>query len=394
MAFLTQTNEQYYASQQTFIATAAQTSFVWTGGDDQGKARIGTNLIASVANVSITNFEVLVNDVVWTEVSVAPVGNQYQVTALNTITVPAMAGGEVLKIRLLNMGTGQWANHDTYSYVSINDIINNFQVAYVGAGKLIPNVKRTDIMFHAKRGLQEFSYDTLKSVKSQELTVPASLSLLIPQDYVNYVSFFRVDSLGVQRPIYPTNLLHQAPQQVPIQDNDGIPTQDSVGDNAEGTSQSNERWKEAEDYKISGAYSDQMYNEGVYDWGWEKVAYGQRYGATPETSQNNGWFNFNEREGTIMFSSNLANELLILTYVSDGLAVDGDMKVPKLAEEAMYMHLLYSILSTMANMPEYIVRRYKVERRAALRNAKIRLSNIKLQEIVQVMRNKSKWIKH
>ena len=263
MAFLTQTNEQYYASQQTFIATAAQTSFVWTGGNDQGKARIGTNLIASVANVSITNFEVLVNDVVWTEVSVAPVGNQYQVTALNTITVPAMAGGEVLKIRLLNMGTGQWANHDTYSYVSINDIINNFQVAYVGAGKLIPNVKRTDIMFHAKRGLQEFSYDTLKSVKSQELTVPANLSLLIPQDYVNYVSFFRVDSLGVQRPIYPTNLLHQAPQQVPIQDNNGIPTQDSVGDNAEGTSQSNERWKEAEDYKISGAYSDQMYNEGV-----------------------------------------------------------------------------------------------------------------------------------
>mgnify|MGYP003132485421 CR=1 FL=1 len=394
MAFLTQTNEQYYASQQTFIATAAQTSFVWTGGDDQGKARIGTNLIASVANVSITNFEVLVNDVVWAEVSTAPTGNQYKVTALNTITVPAMAGGEVIKIRLLNMSTGQWANHDTYSYISINDIINNFQVAYVGNGKLIPSVKRTDVMFHAKRGLQEFSYDTLKSIKSQELTVPASLSLLIPQDYVNYVSFFRVDSLGVQRPIYPTNLLHQAPQQVPIQDGDGIPTQDSVGNNTEGTSQSNERWKEAEDYKISGVYSDQMYNEGVYDWGWEKVAYGQRYGATPETSQNNGWFNFNEREGTIMFSSNLANELLILTYISDGLAVDRDMKIPKLAEEAMYMHLLYSILSTMANTPEYIVRRYKVERRAALRNAKIRLSNIKLQEIIQVMRNKSKWIKH
>ena len=249
-------------------------------------------------------------------------------------------------------------------------------------------------MFHAKRGLQEFSYDTLKSVKSQELTVPSSLSLLIPQDYVNYVSFFRVDSLGVQRPIYPTNLLHQSPQQAPLQGGDGIPMQDGVGNNTEGTSESNSRWKDAQDYKISGAYSDQMYNEGVYDWGWEKVAYGQRYGATPETSQNNGWFNFNEREGTIMFSSNLANELLILTYVSDGLAVDGDMKVPKLAEEAMYMHLLYSILSTMANMPEYIVRRYKVERRAALRNAKIRLSNIKLQEIVQVMRNKSKWIKH
>ena len=46
---------------------------------------------------------------------------------------------------------------------------------------------RTDVIFHAKRGLQEFSYDTLKSIKSQELTIPDSLSLTIPQDYVNYV---------------------------------------------------------------------------------------------------------------------------------------------------------------------------------------------------------------
>jgi hypothetical protein len=249
-------------------------------------------------------------------------------------------------------------------------------------------------MFHAKRGLQEFSYDTLKSTKSQELTIPTSLSLLIPQDYVNYVSFFRVDSLGVQRPIYPTNLLHQSPQQVPVQDSNGIPTQDDADDNLEGTSLSNSRWASTEDYKISGAYSDQMYNEGVYDWGWEKVAYGQRYGLNPETSQNNGWFNMNYREGKVMFSSNLANELIIFTYISDGLAADGDMRISKMAEEAMYMHMLHAVLSTKANIPEYIVRRYKIERRAALRNAKIRLSNIKLQEFVQVMRGKSKWIKH
>ncbi|GAI95455.1 unnamed protein product, partial [marine sediment metagenome] len=38
--------------------------------------------------------------------------------------------------------------------------------------------------------------------------------------------------------------------------------------------------------------------------------------------------------------------------------------------------------------------RYKKDRYAALRNAKIRLSNIKLEEISQVMRGKSKWIKH
>jgi hypothetical protein len=70
------------------------------------------------------------------------------------------------------------------------------------------------------------------------------------------------------------------------------------------------------------------------------------------------------------------------------------MKIPKMAEEAIYMHIAYSIVASRVNMPEYIVQRYKKDRRAALRNAKIRLSEIKLNQFVQVMRNKSKWIKH
>ena len=71
-----------------------------------------------------------------------------------------------------------------------------------------------------------------------------------------------------------------------------------------------------------------------------------------------------------------------------------DTKVPKMAEEAMYKHIMYSIISTRANQPEYVVQRFKRERSAELRNAKIRLSNIKLSEVIQQMRGKSKWIKH
>ena len=37
---------------------------------------------------------------------------------------------------------------------------------------------------------------------------------------------------------------------------------------------------------------------------------------------------------------------------------------------------------------------YKKDRRAALRNAKIRLENIKPNEFVQIARGKSKWIKY
>jgi hypothetical protein len=65
-----------------------------------------------------------------------------------------------------------------------------------------------------------------------------------------------------------------------------------------------------------------------------------------------------------------------------------------MAEEAMYAYIIHAIISTRINQPEYIVQRLKKEKSAKLRNAKIRLSNIKLNEFVQVMRGKSKWIKH
>ena len=86
--------------------------------------------------------------------------------------------------------------------------------------------------------------------------------------------------------------------------------------------------------------------------------------------------------------------MILLEYISDGNAYDLDVRIPKLAEEALYAHIIYAILSTSVGIQEYIVRRFKQERSAKLRNAKIRLSNIKPSEIVQVMRGKSKWIKH
>jgi hypothetical protein len=381
MGLLTETNEQYYAGQQSFTATAAQTTFTWTGD---------VTLIATTAT-SYTNFKLLVDNVEWTQVAGAPVGTQYQLSGDNIVTVPAMVGGEVVVIQLLD--SAKWANNNSYSYITLTDVINNFMVAYVGMDKLIPRVKRSDVMFHAKRGLQEFSYDTLKSIKSQELTIPPSLSLIIPQDYVNYVEMSRIDDLGVKHIIYPTTLTSN-PYTVPVQDVNGVPTQNNLGENLEGTSQTDERWSTADDNDLTGAYSVEEYNAGVYNWTWQKVAYGRRYGLDPEVSQTNGWFTINEREGKFSFSSNLSGQLIILEYISDGLSVDYDMRIPKMAEEAIYMHIAYSILAGRMNIPEYIVQRYKKDRRAALRNAKIRLSNIKLDEFVQVMRNKSKWIKH
>jgi hypothetical protein len=121
---------------------------------------------------------------------------------------------------------------------------------------------------------------------------------------------------------------------------------------------------------------------------------GGLYGLNPSTAQVNGWFTINERQNTFSFSNDLVDRLIILEYVSDGLAYDLDTKVPKMAEEAMYAYMSHAVLAARSNQPEYVINRLNREKVAKLRNAKIRLSNIKLEEISQVMRGKSKWIKH
>ena len=72
-----------------------------------------------------------------------------------------------------------------YQFTSLDHIITQFQIAYVGEGKIIQKVKRADIAFHAQRGLQEFSFDTFKCVKSQQIDLPPTLVMPLPHDYVN-----------------------------------------------------------------------------------------------------------------------------------------------------------------------------------------------------------------
>ena len=98
--------------------------------------------------------------------------------------------------------------------------------------------------------------------------------------------------------------------------------------------------------------------------------------------------------GKVHFSSDLSGLTIVLDYISDNLGTEREMKVHKFAEEAMYKWIAHSILSTRVGVPEYIIMRYKKEKRAAVRKAKLRLSNIKIEELTQILRGKSKWIKH
>ena len=75
------------------------------------------------------------------------------------------------------------------AFISVNDIVNNFIISYTGPGKIIPDSKRTEIIFHARRCLQEFAYETLKSQFTEGPTaVTVDVAIPLPTDFVAVIS--------------------------------------------------------------------------------------------------------------------------------------------------------------------------------------------------------------
>jgi len=394
---LNENDGQYYTGQQYFNSEAA--------GSGSGKAlpvtTFNTDLVSAfnssaIQTGSASNFEVYFRtgnnaykklkennlSVANNIITIFHSGLIYEdgTTVLSSSVIPT--GDYYVQLK----SSAKAYNYGEYQYIKLDDIINNFIVAYVGADKLIASCKRSDIVFHARRSMQEFSYDTLKVIKAQELSIPASLKVPFPKDYVNYVKVSWIDEVGAKHVIYPTRITSN-PSEMYTQDSDGEAVQDDFSKNLQLSSVIEKRYSET-DIDITRTSPDD------YRYSKDSRALGARIGLLPEEAQVNGKFTINDREGCFSFSSGLVNKLILVEYVSDGLAITEDMRVPKLAEQAMYMSIAHAILSSRSRVPEYIVNRFKLDKRAALRNAKIRLSNIKIEEISQVFRNRSKWIKH
>tara|TARA_R110001592_G_scaffold203850_1_gene453766 strand:- start:36 stop:1652 length:1617 start_codon:yes stop_codon:yes gene_type:complete len=516
-----------------------------------------------------------------------------------------------------------------YQFTSLDDIINQFLLVYVGDGKILQKVNRTDVQFHAMRALQELSFDTFKSVKSQEIVLPPSLKMILPQDYVNYTKVSFVDSSGIMRPlkstrhtsnpfsilqddegnyefsedaelltdnsfevsngIFSTNwgrtpttgilrrggyknsslrifgggykigvnnatqTLEFAHVSQPIKGGQGVgmintgrvlaawhevdttnmdfldisatvnvfknlgtPYSSSVPDGEvivgvqtqpgdTSTKDAGQLTRFTPQGPIPTPLSRNLNNPdlGFISWGsadagvattkdlsvdvsnhnkvyfiitsrvkvttverdatnmvvgppassavlpiqytfkniveevsatsgtstvdlqdrdvatrdsstWQsykgsstnnttrdfdeqrhfELEKGRRYGMSPEHSQDNGTFYIDDLRGFINFSSTMANKTIILNYISDSLGTDEEMKVHKFAEDALYKSIICDLMSGRLGVPEYAINRYKKDKKASRRTAKLRLSNIKLEDITQVFRNKSKHIKH
>ena len=194
-------------------------------------------------------------------------------------------------------------------FISLNDIINNFIISYTGPGKLIPDSKRTEVVFHARRCLQEFAYETLKSQFTKRTSVGATGNGNAGQKTVE------PDSLAVI----------------------SVRRSTAAG---------------GEDYTVE-------MTEGTDETPNSNTKYYIDYSVTPNIIK------FQTPE--------LNNYGIEYTYLSNYLTTSEDAAIPKLAEEALYACMVYAILANRENTSPNLLQRLLIEKIDKLEKSKSRL---------------------
>ena len=290
-------------------------------------------------------------------------------------------------------GQSEDKNWGSYQYTSLTDIVNNFMLMFVGNDKLINNAERYNVLFHAKRGIQELNYDALKETKVIELSVSDNATVVLPPDYVNWVRI-SLYSNGKLRPL-SENVQHNYAKSY-LQDNEAKVLFDEDGDVLIGTALLDadridglQKTQYLGNGKMNGSLGYNLGDSWIFDY-----SVGARYGLNTETANANPTFRVNKSSGVITFGSEMADQIVVLEYVSDGMegGEDANVSVNKLFEEFVYAYIKYSILSSKVNVQEYVVRRAQKEKSALLRNAKIRISNINPNRLLMSIRGAQKWL--
>jgi hypothetical protein len=290
-----------------------------------------------------------------------------------------------------NNGTSpQDANWGSYQYISLEDIVNNFMLMYQGNNEIIGNITRYQVVFYAKRAIQELNYDALKETKTLEVPVDSSLRVVLPSDFVNWVRI-SAESNGVLFPLSESTQANSALAY--LYDQGGNILFDQNGNAV------SPQFSELDLARINGTAPILFQNplspyDGQYGWYIDDVWY-FRYGLNTEVATANPTFKIDKKNGVINFSSNMTGYLCVIEYVSDGMenGSDASVGVNKLFEDYIYAAIKYSIINNKAGIQEYIVNRARKDRRALLMNAKIRLSNIHPGRLLMNMRGRDKWIK-
>ena len=279
--------------------------------------------------------------------------------------------------------------HGSYSFISLEEIVNNFTQNYLGDDTLLGYIPRSKVVYQAKQGIKEFTFGALRNVKVVELELGDNLDIIKPYDYVDYVRISWVNKVTGR--IMPMSVNRHTPLGIAhLQDNEAEILFDGNGEVLMGTT------------AIEAINDILPHNNNDYDNvactnGFGYFGWGYRYRVDPiwnlDTTKNfNGTFNVSEKR--IHFSSESAERIILLEYVSDGNELlEKDMKCHKICEEALYDFIHNKLAQNSIRLPDYEKRRLKKAFDTSYRNARVRMLGIKPQEFILAWNQGKEWLR-
>ena len=271
------------------------------------------------------------------------------------------------------------SKHGEYQYTLLTDLITDYMMSR-DSDDYTSNVPRHKVLYQAKRALRELYSDVASSIKAIELDLSPTLNVILPPDFVKYVRISWLD---------PNGHLH------PMAMDNGISTADEyLQDNEYGILFDNEGYVLEGDKSKSLSENDRS-SMGSYDILHE--------GYTPNKDNSNtypnGKFKVDTSEGLIKFNSTAEYKSIVLEYISDGLyerpnvEADTTLKIHKFAETAVLDYVYYHLIKNRRNTPANEKMRARKEYYNSKRQAKRRITPLTKENLLQVFKSDSKFIK-
>jgi hypothetical protein len=281
------------------------------------------------------------------------------------------------------------SNYGSYQYITIPDIVKNFQLMYTGdEEQVFHNIDRFKIIFHAKRGIQEFQYDAANEMAILELTIPSNLKVVLPPDYINYVKL-SLNINGTLFKMFESNKAISA--QTYLADSNNQTVYDSNGEVVTVDST-------LDSIRVQGILTTWSAAYSAFGWYVNDCWYFPYnitlFGLDTAEANGNPSFLVDKQAGVINFSSGTSGQKVIMEYISDGMKLDdANIGINKMAEDYIYSYIKWAILNSKSNVPMYTIQAAQKEKDAKWRNAKIRLSGLHPTRLLMTLRGQDKWVK-
>ncbi len=260
-------------------------------------------------------------------------------------------------------------------YMTLKEIIDAMVLKSMDDDDYLKNTKRSQLIAHAKNGIKSLTADVASDILPFEITVPESLVVVVPQDYVAWVrvSVFVTDIVTGSKRLKELDRNQNISTAIAyLQDNDA----EILFDNDGGILTAD----------ANNAYG-QPYKKYCF------VDAGEQFNLDTSKLSEYGEFAIDERGGKMVFSSDLSGKDIVVEYVSNGLQAltynEQEITIHVYLEEALKSYIYYNCISGRRTVPANEKKRAKDELKGKIHKAKLLRMELDLTEVSRIMRQKS-----